>query len=190
VDARFDADCTREEIIKAVIDDLRPLKRCPQRDIHAIVGAEIDGLIESVALGQRPCMETKEAALKLEKPLDALIQILNDIPVSNVFALRARHLDLPKILCGFRDFRAAMALEIPSKNTDVIKASCAVTSFRLIIMLSVKPPTTTAHGPMQAIASLLYTLATGERDADMKRACDTCVKRIRERHTRYGLPDF
>jgi hypothetical protein len=190
VDARVDQTCARAEIVEAIIDNLRRPKNRSRGDFHAIVGAEIDGLIRRITQGRRPTTETKEVALKLEKAVDTLIQTLNDIPVNNVFALWARHHDLPKILCSFRDLRAAMATEIPSENTNLIKASCAVTSFRLIIMLSVKSPTTTAHGPMQVIASLLYELATGERDADLKRACDACVKKIRKRHARYGLPNF
>jgi hypothetical protein len=70
-----------------------------------------------------------------------------------------------------------MDCEIPPKNTDLTKRRCAVTAFKLISMLSVVRPTTTEDGPMRAIAGLLYEIATGERDADLKRACDTCLKK-------------
>jgi hypothetical protein len=58
------------------------------------------------------------------------------------------------------------------------------------MVMAGRRPTTTAGGPLQAIAALLYGLVTGERDADMKRSCDSCLKKIRARHEKYGLPDF
>jgi hypothetical protein len=205
-----DPPATREEIveeIEAIIFNLKPLNGLPLDDhviaggpfrakssasqhVHEIVAREIDSLIESVSQGWSPTNEAKEAALKLKKPLDALIQALENVPASNVFALWTRYYGLPKLLCDFRHLLAAMDCEIPPKNTDLTKRCCAVTAFKLISMLSVDRPTTTEDGPMRAIAGLLYEIATGERDADLKRACDTCLKKKRARHVRYGLSDF
>jgi hypothetical protein len=207
MDARHDAARTREEILDEIVRELKPWKRpstslsisamdgsadlknqtlvfrvMPVRpkSIRAAVEEEIDGLLEPIAQGRQPATETKKAARKLKTSLDALFETFNEIPANNVVAIRARCNDIPRLLHDLREFCLVMEREIPSKKTDITKRRCATTALRLIFLHSEKPPTATTGHPMREIASLLYEFVTGNF-ADTERACDACIRQMRER---------
>jgi hypothetical protein len=199
------AATTREELIDSIIKMLRESHPRPSRQVQTwrtpliaesppdgavrkSVARAIDYLKEEDAKGWSPRDEAREDARRLKKPIDDMIQALNDISPEGVFAVWSGYRGLTQLLRDFRDLRAAMEAELPSGNTDLIKASCANTSLRLMMMTN--QPRIRSAGRLQAIAALLYEAVKGEKDVDMKRSCDDCLKKIRARHEKYGLPGF
>jgi hypothetical protein len=200
---RAPAARSREDIVAAILEALEPLNDAldaagrmqeleRQRALdeaerlnfitdraRSVINGAVDNLFERYERGDGPQRETKEAALRLRKPLDALIEALGDVPAHNVFALWARYHKLPAILCDFQGLRARMEQMIPSGNTDLLKASCAGKAFLLISALSKKNPTTTPGQPLRVIAGLLYEIVAKNSEEDLKRACDECVRQMR-----------
>jgi hypothetical protein len=64
-------------------------------------------------------------------------------------------------------------------NYDRVKHFCAGFAQSLVRGLSGRPITGTQDGPFRAIASLLYEAASGQRNVDLKRACDSQLREIR-----------
>jgi hypothetical protein len=65
-------------------------------------------------------------------------------------------------------------------NYDRIKHFCAAFAKGLVCALFRRPITGTMDGPFRAIASLLYEAVSGRRHADLKRACDSQLREIRD----------
>jgi hypothetical protein len=64
-------------------------------------------------------------------------------------------------------------------NYDRVKHLCAGFAQGLVGQLSTKPAAGTIDAPFRAVASLLYEAASGRRDVDLKRACDSQLRENR-----------
>jgi type I site-specific restriction endonuclease len=74
-------------------------------------------------------------------------------------------------------FEQLEKIEGPDVRFDTSKWLTAEFARILIKEFSKRPPTgTAAKGPLRTIASLIHEFRTGERDKDLKRACDAVVK--------------
>jgi hypothetical protein len=147
------------------------------KNVRAAVEKEIDEVRRRIAQGYEPGMKLKKTARKALKALDALIDTLNE---NDMVALRASRDDFSRPMRALREYLSAMERLMPSKKTDLTKRVCANAAFMLITLHSKKPPTTTAGHPMREIASLLHEFVTG-KFADTERACDACIRQMRER---------
>jgi hypothetical protein len=163
-------------LTKHIVPNEIELRRLVIGRAKSRVRSEIKDLASKAKQGNAPRQQTVDAALRLKKPLDALVEVLNSIPADNVFSKRACAGNLPAILSDLQGLCAYMERHVPHGNTDVTKADCASAAWRLIWGLSKNKPSTAR---LEAIAVLLHEFVTGERDADMKRACATCVRRMR-----------
>ena len=73
--------------------------------------------------------------------------------------------------------------EPPPRATNPLKYRCAREAYFLMDRWSAKAATFSAGGPYQVVAQKLYEAATGQRDANIKRACDWTLHQRRD-----GLP--
>jgi hypothetical protein len=163
----------REEIVEAIIADLKPLNaRISLGEIRWAVEECVIYLFEIDTRGQRPTTETKEAAQRLQEPLNSIIQALKEIPPNNLLARP----ELLEELIELEEYRAGLAASIPSRNLDMRKTLCAATAAAIITRCSQQRP-----GPslMQTITRHLYELVTGNHDDEMTRACDKMLRIMR-----------
>jgi hypothetical protein len=77
-----------------------------------------------------------------------------------------------------RDLCEAGVKNQPSE--DQIRIWCAKTAHTLMVRFSTKKPSSgSADSSYRVIAGLLYEILTGERERDLKRACDDELKAVR-----------
>jgi hypothetical protein len=67
----------------------------------------------------------------------------------------------------------------PPERSDSVKYRCAMEACDLMLWFSVTPPTGTAEGPFQKIATHIYSAVIGHEPTDMKRSCDRVLKKRR-----------
>jgi hypothetical protein len=204
--------CSREEVVEKIIGELKPLKTADSpEEVQRFVGS----LIDAVSLSEYPpSTGSKRTAQNLKKRFDALIEALadtddiyiegrieldprrsiigdpdhyDDHPVYRVNGFGWLYLDRQDLLDILKGVQYSLATyDKPDSRATVLKKECAQAAHVLITVLSEHRPTTYDDGPMRRIAELIYGFHTGDYDADLKRACDSTVKKGRAPIREFG----
>jgi hypothetical protein len=132
--------------------------RKTREDAQAIIReiGRIDGLLRSATLAPE---------LRLRLSLDAAVA---DAPVARLLSA----LNEVRELCQAGDDN--------QPSTDQVRTWCARIAYTLMHRYSDERPTSgSPRSTYRVIASLLYEILTGERERDLKRACDDHLRGIR-----------
>jgi hypothetical protein len=196
----------RGEIVEEIVENLRPWRNHKSRDaITAAVNKEIDKIPGRLPdetdffdpkQGRKIVKSLVKALRQVEMLLlslpatrggykhyfDPRIRRLAKVDDDYVFAgidateeeVLARADAFIKELTGVR--KVATARFGYHKNFDVAKHESARTAYRLLLWLSDGKRTGTKDQPFRIITSLLYETISGQRDADLKRACDAVLR--------------
>ena len=86
-----------------------------------------------------------------------------------------------KELALMREVCRANMLARPNRgrSSDNVKRGCAAHAFHLMQHFSRRPITGSAESPFLVITQLLFEAATGEKEANCKRACDDILRSLR-----------
>jgi hypothetical protein len=84
-------------------------------------------------------------------------------------------------ISGIQGMRKALQLQIEfrpkgGQQTDHVKIACAIGAFHLMLKYSRRQNKGTDGSPFPTITALLYEAAGGEREANVKRACDAVLR--------------
>ena len=189
----------RREIVEEIAVQLGPWKH---RRSEALVTAQakrtVDYLLEIFPPDmQRPSRkEYRTHAKQLDSALTEVKALLLSAPgllAWSLFDPLPRIDDIERRIDSFfaelRRFRSVCAKAISPgfgdhPNYDFLKHACAMSARGLMLDMSDRKITGTKDDAFRAIASLLYEAVSGQQGADLKRACDSVLREIRER---YGL---
>jgi len=217
VTAKWAVDETRfSEIVDAIVDELRPHQR-RKKDVQELVHGLIELLLPEVAQLQRGLTGTPVAALKhLKKVREtaAKLEILL-LTMPNRVAWVG---ELRRGLLGTEDETGLLVpapIERPNlKAMDFIldlgrlqteakiaerycgpsplyegdKHLSAKYARLLITVLSKDPPTNAPSGPLRTIASLIFEVITGAKEANLERRCKALLRRSRPQPQMKRLP--
>jgi hypothetical protein len=208
VTAKRAVDETRfSEIVDAIVDELRPHQR-PKKDVRELARGSIELLLPEVAQLQRRLTGTPVAALKhLKKVRETAAKLeilLLTMPnrVAWVGEMRLGTLGMQdetgllapapieqprlKIMSLILDLeRLQTEAKIaegycgPSPLYEGDKHLSAKYAHLLITALSKNPPTNTPSGPLRTIASLIFEVITGAKEANLERHCKAVLRRSR-----------
>jgi hypothetical protein len=188
-----------DEIVEEILENLRPWKRpnaaypvTPQHQVydtvHSVAGRSV---VQSETRSKNPAI--KAYAKEVSKTLAKLESLLKKMPGElrrQVFFESAGFETLwtweggsDELFVAFgrvhRLFDNIQKYLYCRPNFDPVKKLCAFSAYSLILIHSKRPATGTVDGPFRVISSLLFEAASGNRDADLKRACDTVLRRHR-----------
>jgi hypothetical protein len=198
-------DATRfSEIVDAVVDELRPHQR-PKKDVQEVVRGSIELLLREIVQLQRRLAGTPVAAMKhLTKVREtaAKLEILLLTMPTRVAWVR----DMSPGFLGTEDEtglldpapierpnlksmnfvldlgRLQTAAKIaesycgPSPLYEGDKHLSARHAHFLITALSKNPPTNAPSGPLRTIASLIFEVVTGAKEANLERHCKVVLR--------------
>jgi hypothetical protein len=164
---------TTEEIIGEIVADLEPC-RCDAAQARI----EVRRMIEAPE-GLAAVMALHKRAVRLRNSLHGLHGDIDKVVNELATGLGRRS---PVVRTLKADLRASIEPIIKDllRNTPGPQVICASFAHRMVAQLSTKAPTGYRAGAFHSIASLLYELATGVRDADLKRACDAMLHEARQ----------
>jgi len=208
VTARRAVDETRfSEIVDAVVDELRPHQR-PKKDVQEVVRGSFELLLPQVAQLQRRLAGTPVAAMqhltKVRETAAKLEMLLLTMPnriawvgemrpgllgmkdetglLESAPIERPRQklmdfvLDLKRIQT---EAKIAESYCGPSPLYEADKHLSAKYAHLLITALSKNLPNNAPSGPLRTIASLIFEVVTGAREADLERHCKALLRRYR-----------
>ena len=195
------------EIVDAIVHELRPHQR-PKKDVRELVRGSIELLLPEVAQLQRRLTETPVAALKhlknVRKTAAKLEILLLTMPdrIAWVGEMRLGTLGtqdetgllVPTPIKQPRLKFMSLILDLSRLQTDaeIAEGYCgpsplyegnkhlsAKYAHLLITALSKNPPTNAPSGPLRTIASLIFEVIKGVRDANLERHCKAVLRRSR-----------
>jgi len=208
VTAKRAVDETRfSEIVDAVVDELRPHQR-PKKDVQELVRGSFELLLPEIAQLQRRLAGTPVAAMKhltkVRETAAKLEILLLTMPnrIAWVGEMRPGLLGVEdetgllvpapierprqKIMDFVLDLeriqteaKIAESYCGPSPLYEGDKHLSAKYAHLLITALSKNPPTNAPSGPLRAIASLIFEVVTGAREANLERHCKALLRRSR-----------
>jgi hypothetical protein len=191
----------RGEILEEIVDHLRPWKRrLRDADVIHSVNVSVDILVRLVPrnaeiddLRTRAHAEQLDTALsKIEALLASAPNVLRDHLVPSVTfrtakmqAVRELRQRWDSLVDEIKRLHEVCAAVIDPKsrvhqNYDHAKHESAKFALDLMGKLSDRKITGTADGAFRAITSLLYEAISGQEGADLKRACDAELRKIRD----------
>jgi hypothetical protein len=183
MDVECDGARASVEIVEEIIDNVRPWSRAKAAVYNGVVN-ELSGLLMVQEIRRNRLSrgtESKKAIRELEPALRVLIDIVNRVPAKFLASReRSELLGILQTLRARLEHRRQVIKRLPKKY-DLTKNSCAQSAYAIIERFSDRPPTGTVDGPLRTVASLLYEVATGKAEVDLKRACDATLKRMRVR---------
>lgn len=193
-----------ENIVEEIVDNLRPL-RAKQLEIEEKIRellAEMPGVVDAVKVVPTPA-ETKASADGISKLLVALSE---EIERPEAFVFRkiaalynfseepARATLLEQVRATLEVLRSSRGTKAPSPSrrvaggvsghVDRAKAVCAEGAYDLIVKFSKRRPSGTVDGRFRTIAGLLFQALSGQQNVDLKRACDSQIRRRRRQLNR------
>ena len=195
------------KIVDAIVDELRPHQR-PKKDVQEKVRGLFELLLPEIAQLQRRLVgtpaeamkhltEVRETAAKLETLLltmpnrvawvgemrpgllgvkdetGLLVPAPTERPRQKIMDFV---LDLERIQT---EAKIAESFCGPSPLYEGNKLLSAKYAHLLITALSRNPPTNAPSGPLRTIASLIFELVTGAREANLERHCKALLRRSR-----------
>lgn len=187
----------RDEIVEAIVDNLRPWNDHYSRDsVTAGVNNDIDVLL-NVLPGQKKLFDRKpyrkygkmldEALGKVEKLLSLSPETLTWELFNPLLPFRPVDKSAEEIDREYRRRFDVFVTELRRlreictrrygfhPNYDHAKHLSAEFAFGFMRHVSDKEITGTEDGAFRTIASLLYEIVTGQPDVDLKRACDAVL---------------
>jgi hypothetical protein len=199
------------EIVEEIVDNLNPWKgRRSRNAVSAEVKHAVSWLLDYIPLESKlfDQKQNRNHAKKLDHALSKIEPLLVSAPGALGSLLFSppipRPLKLPfksieqiehEYSARFNSFIAELRRlrEICSRaiapgighhpNRDAATSTCAHFAGCLMRMLSERKITGTKDGAFRTIASLLYEAVSGQKDIDLKRACDDWLRNERERGT-------
>jgi hypothetical protein len=208
VTAKRAVDETRfSEIVDAIVDELRPHQR-PKKDVQELVRGLFELLLPEIALLQcrlagtpvaamKHLRKVRETAAKLEILLltmptrvswvremspgflgtEDATGLLDPAPIERP-NLKSMNfvLDLGRLQTAAKIAESYCG---PSPLYEGDKHLSAKYAHLLITALSKNPPTNAPSGPLRTIASLIFEVVTGAREADLERHCKALLRRYR-----------
>jgi hypothetical protein len=198
----------RREIVEKILVQLQPWKRRRREvSITAQVNYNVNHLLGRYPPGvQRPSRKDyRTHAKQLDSALTKVETLLlsasgrlawslfyplapfgrHHQPLWEIERTRKKHIDT--FFAELRRFRSVCAQAVSPgfgnhPNYDFLKASCARTARGLMLDMSERKITGTKDDAFRAITSLFYEAVSGQQGADLKRACDSVLREIRERY--------
>jgi hypothetical protein len=190
-------DCA--EIVEEIMDNLRPWTR-PESEVQAGIQRAIEGLhelnpLEKNLFDQSAIKQSAKdfgaAIAEVENSLRRIHPtvawrlfgtppdlLFDQIYERSVEDITRDHIDR---IVHFHDELRRLRIECEElvrspggfhPNKDVAKGNAAWCALQLMRDFSKNTPSGTAEGPFRAISSLIYEAMSGNREADLKRACD------------------
>jgi hypothetical protein len=186
----------RDDIVEEIVDHLRPWKNHKSREtVTSKVNYSLDGLGKLVPLQKKLSDRRayREQAKKLDKALSNVEVLLasssgtfgwnlfitttefSPVPLEELINKRRTRADA--FVTELKRLREVCAPDIGHHpNYDLAKHLSAEFAHGLMKILSDGKITGTEDKAFRAITTLLYEAVSGERDADLKRACDAKIK--------------
>lgn len=176
----------RDEIVEEIVNSLRPWQAYLSRDeVTVAVKHELDFLFQTITVEQRLSdrKRNRDYAKKLDHTLTKVETLLKSAPSAFEWAYRSR---VTSFLAQLELFRKAYSRAIAPglgyhPNFNYQKNDCAWWAYELLSGLSKRIVSGTQEGPFQVITSLLYEAISGEKDSDIKRACDSVLRETKFR---------
>jgi hypothetical protein len=194
----------RDELVEAVVDNLKPWKNHKTRDtVRASVNRSLDFLIEQVPSNKKNfdrrairkhAKKLDRALSKVEKLLASSPGLLDWVLFDPRPVLRAgdyypeypelrfrREMEARRIAFGtaLKRLREVCARDYGDHpNYDHAKNQSAWFSYVLMQSHSDRKITGTENQAFRTIAGLVYDVVSGQQDADLKRACDTLLRNM------------
>jgi hypothetical protein len=179
----------RDEIVEEIVDHLRPWKNHKSCEtVTSKVNNSIDALSKLVILQKKLSDRRayREQAKKLDKALsnvEALLASSSGTLAWNLFITTPteffdkHHTRADAFVTELKRLREVCARDIGHHpNYDLAKHLSGEFAYGLMEILSDGEITGTEDKAFRAITTLLYEAVSGERDADLKRACDTAIR--------------
>lgn len=196
----------RDELVEAVVDNLKPWKNHKSRDtVTAEVNRTLDILLDSVPSDKKNfdrrairkhAKKLDRAPSKVEELLPSGPGLLNLVLFDPRPVLQAGDYEYPELrfhremearriafgaeLKRLRDVCARDYGDHP--NYDHAKYESAWWSYALMQGHSHRKITGTENQAFRTIAGLLYEVLSGRQDEDLKRACDTVLRKFSAAH--------
>ena len=193
----------RAEIVEEIMDNLRPLTR-RESEVQAGIQRALDALHELNPLEEslfdrstikQSAKDFEAAIAEVENSLrrvhptvawrlfgtqpDLLFDQIYERPVEEI---TQAHIDR---MVHFHDELTRLHIECEElvrspggfhPNKDIAKGNAAWCALQLMRDFSKNTPNGTAEAPFRAISSLIYQALSGNREADLKRACDEVIR--------------
>ena len=167
-------------IIERALDEIRPApdRQSTCRSAIETLCRHLDRLRDYFADRPSPG-ELKTRVRRTTQSIGKTIDLITSLPADHrplVFcALGGEGVDLSNLI-GWHEWldKLGNSLNVPSGGQRVppLKFLAGYYAHDLLRRFSSKSPTITPEGPYLALAQILYESATGEQDADMRRACE------------------
>jgi len=185
------------EIVEEIVDHLRPWKaRKDNSEITLVVNRELRFLLALAPLAANRSDRTDNrthaqkldvALLNVEKLLDSAPSALqrhlwNPITEQDIESANRKRADsVNSFTTELKRLREICAHAIDPgfghhQNYNLVTFLCAQCAYDLMQDVSNRKITGTKDDAFRAIASLLYEAASGQHDADLKRACDFVLR--------------
>jgi hypothetical protein len=197
----------RHEIVEEIVVQLQPWKRRRSEvSVTAQVNHNVDYLLEIFPpdVQRLSRKEYRTHAKQLDSALTEVETLLLSAPGLLAWSLfyplapfgshhrpieRTRQKHIDTFFAELRRFRSVCAQAISlgfgnHPNYDFLKHACAMSARGLMLDMSDRKITGTKDDVFRVITSLFYEAVSGQQGADLKRACDSVLREIRER---YGL---
>jgi len=191
------------EIVEEIMDNLRPWTR-PEAEVHAGIQRALEALHELNPLEtnlfdrsaiKQSAKDFAAAIAEVENSLRRLHPtvawrlfgsspdlLFDQIYERSVEEITRDHIDR---IVHFHDELRRLCIECEElvrspvgfhPNKDVAKRNAAWCALQLMRDFSKSTPNGTAEAPFRTISSLIYQALSGNREADLKRACDEVIR--------------